>query len=374
MRVALSHDWLNGMRGGEKCLESLIRLYPDSRIYTLLHEKNKLSGLIESRPIETSFLQKLPWGIQRYKVYLPIFPMAARSLKVKDCDLMISTNHCVAKGIRKPRPTTPHICYCFTPMRYAWLFFDEYFGSQPAWVKAVLNGILGKLRNWDLENSKDVTHFIAISEHIKKRIRRFYGREAAVIYPPVDTDFFVPSADIRGDFYLIVSALVPYKRVDLAIRAFNELGLKLVVIGNGPERKRLEKIAGPTIEFLGWTSDEEIRRTYRTCKALIFPGEEDFGIVPVEAQACGAPVVAFREGGALETVIQGETGVFFDEQSALSLKQAVIEARTIRWDSALIRKNAERFGEDRFRREFKEFLDNVMVNRKPQTADLSPQS
>ena len=367
------------MRGGEKCLESMLSMYPDSRIYTLLHEKGKVSGLIESKTIQTSFIQKLPWALKHYKKYLPLFPAAIESIRVKDCDLVLSMHHCAAKGIGKPRQEIPHICYCHTPMRYAWLFFEEYFGSYPPVVKSLLKILLKRLRKWDFENSKKVTHFVANSENIRKRILQCYGRNAAVIYPPVDTDFYTPSKAPRGDFYLVVSALVPYKHVDLAVRTFTELGLKLLVIGSGPERKRLEKIAGPTIEFLGWKSNEEIREYYRTCKALIFPGEEDFGIVPVEAQACGAPVVAYHVGGALETVTSGQTGIFFDEQNIASLKKAVTEAKSLLWDEAVIRKNSERFGEERFRREFREFITNVLsgapaleAGRTPNTSQVTP--
>jgi len=357
VKVAFFHDWLNGMRGGEKCLDSLLREYPEGEIYTLVHEPGAVSSRIESRPVVTSALQRLPGGRRFYKAFLPFLPRLARSVRARPCDLVISTHHCVAKGFRKPAPGVPHLCYCFTPMRYAWLFFDEYFGNFPAPLKAPLKRFLGSLRRWDLSTNGGVTHFVAISEHIRDRIRRFYGRDAAVIYPPVDTDFYRPAAGPpREDFYLLVSALVPYKRPDLAVRALNELGQPLVVIGRGPEEKRLRRMAKPNVRFLGGASNETIRDHYRRCRALLFPGEEDFGIVPVEAQACGAPVVAFGRGGALETVRAGRTGVFFFEQSVESLLQALKKERLILWDPELIREQAEKFNEPRFREEFRRFV------------------
>lgn len=358
MKVLFSHDWLNGMRGGEKCLESLVRLYPDSQIRTLLAEPSKLSERILSRPIRTSFVQRIPGGVDRYKWFLPLFPAAIRTLDPKkgECDLVISTNHCVAKGIRAPEGV-PHVCYCFTPMRYAWLFFDEYFGRFNVLVKPLLKAVLAALRVWDRRSSRHVTHFIAISEHVRRRIQKFYGRDAAVIYPPADLDFYSPdAAAAREDFYLLVSALVPYKRADMAVEACNRLKKKLVVIGTGPELERLKSIAGPTVTVKGWATGEEIRDYYRRCRALLFPGEEDYGIVPVEAQACGAPVIAYGVGGALETVIDGQTGLFFTEPTADALVRAMQCAETVAWDPARIRAHAERFSEPRFRAEFDRFI------------------
>ncbi len=359
MKVLFAHDWLTGMRGGEKCLEDLVRLYPDSEIHTLLRVPRAVSEVIESRPIRTSFLQKIPAIEKNYKLCLPLFPLAIRSLPAYQADLVVSVSHCAAKGIRVPEGAK-HICYILTPMRYAWLFFDEYFGGFPAPVRALIRPLLAALRRWDRSTSQSVTRFIAISRHVADRVNRFYGREASVIYPPVDVDFYTPSDRKRGEFCVLVSALVPYKRVDLAIRAFNELGAKLVVIGTGPERDRLQKMAGPTIEFLGWKTNAEIREFYRSCEALIFPGEEDFGIVPVEAQACGAPVVAFARGGALETVVDGKTGVFFDELTTFALKKAVEDARSRRWDAAAIRAHASTFSNERFRREFAEAVEETL--------------
>ncbi len=354
--TAIAHDWLNGMRGGEKCLESIVRVFPDSRIYTLFHKVGAVSQAIESKPIRTSFLQSIPGAATHYKYFLPLFPAAIELFNVSGSPaFVISTSHCVAKGIRPPRGLK-HICYCFTPMRYAWLFFDEYFGKYPKPVQALIRRVLGALREWDKRTSARVTHFIAISEHVKKRIQEFYGRDATVIYPPVDAEFYTPPAPgaKRDGFYLLVSALVPYKRVELAIEAFNRLGKKLVIIGTGPERKKLEALAGPTIEFGGWKDDASLRDFYRSAAGLIFPGEEDFGIVPVEAQACGLPVIAYKKGGALETIVEGRTGLFFKEPTTASLVNAVRRFETISWESANIRAWAERFDRARFENEFRE--------------------
>jgi glycosyltransferase involved in cell wall biosynthesis len=373
MKVIFAHDWLNGMRGGEKCLESLIRLYPDSAIRTLLAEPAKLSDRIRERPIRTSFVQKIPGAVERYKWFLPLFPLAIRTLDPKpgECDLVISTSHCVAKGLRAPKGT-PHICYIFTPMRYAWLFFDEYFGNFNALLKPLLKAVLACLRIWDRAASRHVTHFVAISEHVRKRVQKFYGRDAAVIYPPADLDFYAPDpADAgrsgsgaaghgsgpapREDFYLLVSALVPYKRPDLAVEACGRLGKRLVVIGSGPELDRLKAMAGPNVTFLGWASNEDIRDHYRRCRALIFPGEEDYGIVPVEVQGCGAPVIAYGVGGALETVADGVSGLFFDRQTPEALIDAIRRSEVRTWDPAAIRRNALRFSEPAFREAFARF-------------------
>lgn len=364
IRVAFSHDWLNGQRGGEKCLDSMIRLFPNAEIYTLLHEKGSVSEHIESIPIHTSFLQKNSWMRKNYKHCLPFFKWASADLRIQEADIIISTNHCVAKGIRKPRPTTPHLCYCFTPMRYAWLFFDEYFGRYPWILKGLIKIVLSGLRKWDYQNSEQVTRFVAISHYIKDRIKTCYNREADVIYPPVDTEYYRLAENLRvEDYYLVVSALVPYKRVDLAVDACTRLNKKLVVIGKGPELDRLKAKAGPTVTFLGWADDEVIREHYQHCKALIFPGEEDFGIVPVEVQACGRPVIAYAKGGSLETVTEGETGIFFKKQNVGSLTDAMHRFESASWDSQKIQANAGRFSEPRFRSEVENYVKQMLPER-----------
>ncbi|MBF0254742.1 MAG: glycosyltransferase [Candidatus Omnitrophica bacterium] len=355
MKIAYHHDWLNGMRGGEKCLEAAIEEFGPGPVHTLFCEPGRVSPAIAACPIQTSWLQRVP-GINRvYQWLLPLFPLAAGTIPPAEADLIVSMNHCVAKSFPKKSSSTPHLCYCFTPMRYAWLFFEEYFGRRPAWMRLLIRWVLKGLRWWDRRTNRGVDRFVAISEHVRARIERFYQRDAGVVYPPVDTLFFTPDdqAD-RQEYLLVVSALVPYKRVDLAVSAAKRLGMSLKVIGDGPELSRLKTLAGPEARFLGWVSSEAIRDHYRSARALIFPGEEDFGIVPVEAQACGLPVIALGRGGALETIQSGVTGVFFEEPTVESLMKALARFGGIRWDESAIRANAERFGLERFKRELAE--------------------
>ena len=363
-RTALCHDWLNGMRGGEKCLEVFCELYPDSTIFTLFHEKGKISHLIADHTIKTSFLQKAPKIYLRYRHYLPLFPLAMEGFDLTGYDLVLSTGHCVAKGFRKPKGAV-HICYCFTPMRYAWGFFEEYFGQRGKISRGLIKIILEKLRRWDLSSNSGVDCFVAISEHVKKRIHAHYHRNAEVIYPPVDTDFYTPGEDNKKeDFYLIVSALVPYKKIDLAVEAFSRLNKKLLIIGDGPERKKLEKRSKKNIQFLGWQSNESIRGSYRKAKALIFPGEEDFGIVPVEMQACGGVVIAFGKGGALETVKDMETGVFFNESSPEGLARGVEKFENHTFSPETARANALKFNRGRFMSEISELVAKISKEKK----------
>lgn len=358
-RIAFSHDWLNGMRGGEKCLELLCRAYPDAPIYTLLYEKGKVSQTIAKHPIITSWIDKLPGVYRRYRNLLPLFPAAIESFGAPDCDVLISFNHCVSKGI-KTKKKTKHICYCFTPMRYAWGFFDEYFGNQAGPSQLLIKAFLSRLREWDLASSRRVDVFVAISEHIRKRIKKCYDRESEMIYPPANTLFYTPDYRVeREDYYLVVSALVPYKRVDLAVEACKKMKKKLVVIGTGPALSALQKKAGPDTAFLGWQSDDAIREHYRKAKALLFPGEEDFGIVPVEMQACGGRVIALERGGALETVIHGETGLFFKDPTPAALADAMSRFENRTWDEESPRKNAARFSNERFIMEMKSLIQRV---------------
>lgn len=354
-RVAFVHDWLNGMRGGEKVLEAMIEVLPDADVYTLLLERDKISPAIASRPITTSFVQRLPFARRIYRYYLPLFPRGVERFDLSGYDLVVSTSHCVAKGARAPNGL--HISYIHTPARYLYAFQHEYFGSSLA-RRAAMALFAPGLKRWDLRTVERVDHFIANSRNVADRIRRFYGRDAAVICPPVDTAFFAPSSDAVGDFFLVVSALVPYKRIELAVKAFNRLRLRLVVVGRGPLRAALERMAGSTITFRGWLSDEEVRTLLRRCRALIFPGEEDFGIVPVEAMACGRPVIAYGRGGALETVVDGETGLFFDEQTPDGLADAVERLTKAAFDPAVCRRRAEAFSRERFQREFAAFVSD----------------
>ncbi len=367
MRIALVHDWLNGMRGGEKVLEALCELYPDAEIFTLLLEPEKISSRIREMRIHTSFLQRIPFARRYYRYYLPLFPRAIESLDLGGFDLVISTSHAVAKGCRPP-PNAISICYCFTPMRYLWFLYREYFGTGLA-KNLLLKPFFSYLRRWDLASCARVDRFMAISKTVAGRIAEVYNREAEVIYPPVDTDFFTPG-DASGDYFLIVSALVPYKKIDRAIEAFNHLGLPLKVVGSGPEYGRLRKRAGKNIAFLGWLGRRELRELYRNCRALIFPGLEDFGITPLEAQSCGRPVIGFGSGGLTETTIpwpgspQGSpTGVFFAESEAKSLEEAlrIFLKREADFDPRAIREHALAFGREIFKENFRAAVEETIA-------------
>ena len=366
MRVAFIHDWLNGMRGGERCLEALCELYPEADLYSLFHEPNKLSPTVESMRIHTSFVQKLPFVFKKYRHYLPLFPVAIEQFDLREYDLIVSLSHCVANGVIT-RPQSCHIGYTFTPMRYAWDLYQDYFGGERArgLSRYIIPYFMNYLRIWDTAASKRVDHFVAISEYIEKRINKHYRRPADVIYPPVNTDFYTPaSEDLPGEFFLIVSAFAPYKKLDLAIEAFNRLGHPLKIIGQGQDIKRLQSLAQPNIEFLGALSDEEVRDHYRRCKALIFPGEEDFGIVPVEVQACGRPVIAFAKGGILETTVKDDTAVWFHEQSADAIVTAVNDFESRSFSQKTIRENALRFAKSRFQQEMQRYIEEKLSERR----------
>lgn len=341
LKVQLCHDWLTGMRGGERVLEILCNGFPESEIFTLIHNAAAVSETINRHPIRTSKLQSVPAIFRYYRYFLPFFPKAVEGFSPGSADLMISTSHCVAKSI-KTHPDTPHLCYCFTPMRYAWTFHEEYFGRNPL-KRLLVAPVLNSLRKWDLETSSRVDRFAAISRHVADRIRKFYNRDSDIVYPPVDTGKFTPADRGSHNFDLIVSALVPYKRIDIAVEAYNNMKLPLKIVGAGTENAVLRRKAGPTIEFLGWQPDSTILDLYRNCRMLIFPGEEDFGIVPLEAQACGRPVIAYRKGGALETVLENVTGLFFDRQDPALLQEAVKKGSSQKWDPEAARRNSERF-------------------------------
>ncbi len=347
-RVVFAHDWLNGMRGGERVLEQLCHAWPEATIYTLLYKPEAVSPTLRAHRVKVSPLNALPGVMRYYRNLLPLFPPAIRAFAPPQADLIVSCSHCVAKGLRK-RPGTRHLCYCFTPMRYAWFFHEEYFSGRP-FRRTIAAPILSALRRWDRAVSRDVDRFVAISACVRERIRRCYDRDAEVVFPPVNTDFFTPGAGHPGSYDLLVSALVPYKRVDLAVKAYTRSGAPLVIIGTGTEAAALRASAGKNIRFLGWRSDAEIREYYRGCRCLVFPGREDFGIVPLEAQACGRPVVAFGRDGVLETVHDGSTGLFFDQQTPEALWEAVERCAARAWDQAAIRRHAETFSTDVFQR------------------------
>jgi len=364
LKVALVHDWLTGMRGGEKVLVSLARLFPDAPIHTLLHVKGSLWPELEARDIRTTFVQRLPDVERRYRQYLPLFPAAAAAIDLTGYDLVISSSHCVAKGVR-PAPGAIHLCYCHTPMRYVWDRYDDYFGpgrvAAPArWIIPV---VAEGLRAWDVATAGRVRRYAANSAHVAGRIRRYYGREAQVIPPPVDTDFFTPGDGngAGGDFDLVISALAPYKRLDLVLDAYRGTGRPLKIVGSGPEERRLRSQAPPEAEFLGQVDDATLRDLYRRCRAVLMPGVEDFGIVPLEAMACGKPAVAFAEGGGAETVVPGETGVLFHEPTAAALRAAVDSLQGMRFNTAALRARAEAHSRPVFEARFRAFVEDALT-------------
>jgi len=346
------------MRGGEKCVEALCEIFPQADVYALLHVAGTVSPTIERALVRTSFVQHLPAALTHYRQYLPLFPFAVRQFDLSSYDLVISSNHCVAKGVRTP-PQALHICYCYTPMRYIWGMYDEYFGKGRAGIatRMAMRIFVGPLRRWDRATAVNPRHFVAISENVRQRIAAIYGRSSDLIYPPVETSRFPLSTRNEG-FYLIVSALVPYKSVDLAVEAFTRTGDRLVIVGEGPDRPRLERIAGPNIRFEGWQPDDRLAEYYAKCAGLIFPGEEDFGIVPVEAMATGKPVLAFARGGALETVIDRQdlrTGVLFAEQSVEALLQGLAVLKKGRFDPHVLRRHALSFDRELYKEKMKEY-------------------
>jgi len=348
-RIALVHDWLTGMRGGEKVLEVLCGLFPEADVFTLVHLPGKVSPAIESHRIFTSPLQKVPHIEAYYRHLLPLMPWAINQFDYSSYDLLISSSHCVAKAAR-PADGARHVCYCHTPMRYIWDQYDAYFapGRASLPVRWVMSALRTPLQRWDVATVPRVHEFIANSENVRTRIRRLYHRESSVIYPPVNVDYYSQGARSRqpdpDPFYLIVSALAPYKRVDMAIEAFQRMKKRLIVIGEGQESRALMEAAGPYVEFRGWLSDAELRSHYLRCQALLFPGEEDFGIVPLEAMAAGCPVLAYRKGGALETIAENQTGLFFDDQSVESIVEAVQRFEKMSFDPVAISSHAARFG------------------------------
>lgn len=377
-RVALVHDWLTGMRGGEKVLEVIAELFPGADLFTLLHVRGSVSPVIERRRVRTSFIQRLPGIYSKYRWALPLFPRAIESFNFSGYDLVLSSSHCVAKAARAGKHALS-VCYCHTPMRYIWSSFDEYFGRQPPPLRWMIGRVAARLRRWDRESASRVHVWFANSSAVRRRILDCYGVPGGaveVIHPPVDLALFrigtvgEPPAGLASRSYdLVVSALVPYKRVDLAVAAARRAGRRLVVVGKGPEEGRLRRLATQVpgrgeVRFLGEVTAAQLPALYAHCRAFVFPGLEDFGITPLEATACGRPVVAFRAGGALDTVLEGLNGIFFAEQSVETLAAALGDARLDGvWDADAMGAHAARFGRERFRREFAARLGEAWARR-----------
>jgi glycosyltransferase involved in cell wall biosynthesis len=372
MKMALVCDWLTGMRGGERCLEAVCELYPNADIFTLAHIPGSVSKTIESHKIYTSYIQRISGNIKNFRWYLPLFPHAIQQFYLSNYDLVLSFSHCVAKGVKTPKGIY-HICYCHTPMRYAWYMRNEYLSKFNGIKKQIAKVILDYLKNWDRRTSSRVTHFIANSKNTQNRIKQAYNKDSVVIYPPVDCDRFVLSNENDG-YYLIVSALVPYKRIDIAIKAFATGNQKLVIVGNGPELDYLKSIASTNVFFIDNADDTKVVEYMKKCTALIFPSEEDFGIVPLEAQACGKPVIAFGKGGALETVVGinqttsanfSPTGLFFYEQTPQALKEVILTFENMpdKFIPENCRNNALRFDRSVFMRSLPSYIENIIATR-----------
>jgi glycosyltransferase involved in cell wall biosynthesis len=354
-RVAVIHDWLTGMRGGEHVLEAILDLVPDAEIFTLFHFPGSVSQAIESHIIHTSKLQSLATRVRDYRTLLPLFPRAVRHWDLSGFDLIISSSHAVAKGV--DARGKPHLCYCHTPMRYIWDRFDDYFPGGPK--RLVAKPLAALLRRWDVAASKSVTHFVANSNFVRDRIRAYYDRDASVVHPFVDESFLsAPLNETRDDFHVVVSALVPYKHVELAIDAAADR--RLVVIGGGPLLDALRARGGPNVQFLGHVSRDVIIDHLSRARSLILPGVEDFGITPLEAMALGTPVVALGTGGVRDSVLPGTTGLFFESAAVHSLRAALDEAERRAWDRTAIRAHAATFSRERFHREMRSEIEQVM--------------
>ncbi len=372
-KIAVVHEWLTSHAGSEKVVEQILKIYPNADLYSLVDFlPDDLRGFIQHKPVTTSFIQNLPFAKRHFRSYLPLMPLAVEQFDLSAYDVIISSHHAVAKGVLT-RPDQLHVSYVHTPLRYGWELQHQYL-QQAKLTKglksAMTRMILHYMRLWDVASANRVDRYIANSRYVRGRIAKTYRREAEVIYPPVDTQRFA-SVDAqrwqdRENFYLVVSRFVPYKRVDLAIAAFNQLGLPLVVIGDGASRSALEKMAAPNIRFLGKQPDSVVEAHMQRCRGLIFPPEEDFGITPVEAQAAGAPVIAYAQGGQAETVLHEQTGLLFPYQTVESLVHSVkrLQAGVDQFETEALRKNAERFSVARFQTQFKDFVENAWVQSK----------
>ncbi len=356
-KTVLSHYWFFDIRGGEQVVKNIVEALPVSRIYSLCGKQESVRQVAGNMPATWSFLNGLPGVEKYYRNLLPLFPFACKSVHIDPSANILISNESGPAKVFPAHKRTLHICNCLTPMRYLWSHSQEYLDTLRGAPKLLFRALLPSLRKWDLNSSRLVHHFISISNHVAQRVKRFYGRDSEVIYPPVRYGMFSLAPE-KGNYYLVMSALVSYKRIDLAIAAFNELKLPLKVAGCGPELENLKKMAGPTIEFLGRVEDRDLPDLYSKAKAFVFPGEEDYGITPLEAQASGTPVIAFRKGGATETVLDGKSGIFFDQQSTADLVQAItrFERNGVSFVAEQIRQSISSFSEAEYQRKFRDFV------------------
>lgn len=357
-RVVLVHDWLNQRGGAEDVLETLVGMFPRSSIYTSIYAPQLMPDSYRAWDIRTLWMDRLPRIHAHHQPYLPLYPLAWSGLHIADADIVLSNKSGFCHGVRVGERTL-HICYCLAPTRYVW-GLDDYIAREGLGKAAqiVLRPLIALLKRWDYAAAQRVHHFIAISREIQARIKRFYRRESIILYPPVDTSRFQPASRAE-DYYLVVSRLIPYKRIDLAVQAATRLGLPLKVAGRGRDLERLRAIAGPTVEFLGYVPDDQLPELMARCKALIFPGLEDFGITPVQAQAAGRPVIAFAGGGALDTVIPGRTGALFHEQTVESLAAALVAFDASAYDPRVLRAHAETFDTAVFTRQLNAYIERA---------------
>lgn len=359
MKIALIHDWLPFMGGAERVLTNFLELYPKAPIYTTIFNKNNIDSPLKEADVRVSNLQKGDKEITNHRKLFPFMPTAIESFDLNEYNVVLSSSSSVAKGVITS-PSTMHVCYCHSPMRYGWEFSYEYAGKMAgkSKLKSILLGyFLSAMRLWDNVSADRVDYFIANSENVARRIWKHYRRESVVIHPPVRCNLFKPVEE-DGDFFLIVSRLQEYKRIDIAVEAFNKSGLPLIIIGDGPDREKLEKMAKSNVKFLGRQSDEVIKEHYAKCRAFIFPGEEDFGITPLEAQASGRPVIAYGKGGALETVVENKTGIFFKNQTSEALLDALKRFENMIFNKLEIRAHAESFDEEIFKKKIQMYVNN----------------
>jgi glycosyltransferase involved in cell wall biosynthesis len=356
LKVALVHDYLNQYGGAERVLEELHTLFPSAPVYTSMYWPQKMSPTIRRLDVRTSFMQRLPLVTRNHQPFLLLYPLAFESFDLSDYDVVISNSSAFSKGVVTP-PGTMHICYCLTPMRWVWNYHAYVGRERLGWMaRVVLPPAISHLRAWDVATAQNVDRFLAISRTVSSRVRKYYRRDSTVIYPPVNCDAFAMPPVPAGDYYLVVARLMPYKRIDLAVDAFTRLGIPLKIVGSGRNAAELRARAGRNIEFVGHVSDTELKQLYARCRGLVFPGEEDFGIAPLEANASGRPVIAYAAGGALDTVVDGQTGVLFERQEVECLIGAVRRAEAMAWDEGGLRRHARKFDRQVFRDQMLAFV------------------